>query len=81
MHAFLPCLAFGTPVCYVPEGIYDASRLSLLDHLGVRPRQVTILNVEEARLRYVMFLRRHLTIVNETPTDPVMPVSYAEYER
>ena len=79
MHATLPCLAMGTPVCYVPEGIYDASRLSLLDDLGVRPREVTTLDVAPARSRFLDFLRRHLPVTSETPTDPVKPISYEEY--
>lgn len=79
MHAMLPCLAFGTPVCYVPEGIYDSSRLSLLEDLGVKPRTVTTLDVTPARSRFLRFLRDNLPIVKDSPGDPVMPVPYDEY--
>lgn len=81
MHAMLPCLAFGTPVCYVPEGIYDPSRLSLLDYLGLRPRTVTTLDVIPHRVKFLSFLRENLPFVKEAAGEPVMPIPYTEYKK
>jgi hypothetical protein len=78
MHATLPCLAFGTPVTFIPYGLYDESRLSLLQALGVKPRQETVLDVTPAANIFLAFLRRHLDIV-DGPHDPIRPVEYDEY--
>jgi hypothetical protein len=68
LHIVLPCLAFGTPV-YFPKhslkGIYQAGRLSLLDHLGFEYDTEYTSDISEAADTYKKFLQNELCSLNE----------------
>jgi hypothetical protein len=69
LHAALPALAMGTPICYVGD---MEGRTSILKDLGVERGKVCKANPGRLRERYLGFLSRHLghPIV---PSEPVMP--------
>ncbi len=74
LHAALPCLAFGTPVCFVPPmKKFQPSRYSLLQHLGVEYGKLTTLNTEKMKKTYLGFLRKHMQITaNKEPLIPLI---------
>ena len=73
LHAALLGLAFGTPICFVPnKSSFDEPRYSILAHLGVRPHEVTTADVVALRDSFTSFLRINLSI-QITPGEPTYP--------
>ncbi len=72
LHATLPCLAFGTPVKFVRQEIYEKGRLSLLAHLGIKDEEKTVVDLEEMPRIYRAFLERHLGL--EETLEPKPPI-------
>jgi len=54
LHAALPCLALGTPVCIRKNS--DTSRFSILEALGVSFNKICKVNVEPFRKRFKSFV-------------------------
>lgn len=69
IHVALPCAALGTPVRYL--GPKDG-RTSVLDAVGIKHGEESVVDTSEFRERYADFLVRHLGI-KVRDGDPVRP--------
>lgn len=74
LHVALPCLAFGTPVCFVPSarGSLPSPRFTLLTHLGLKFGKTMSIDISDAATAYVSFLSRCLgsPVVRDHPKMP-----------
>lgn len=70
LHVVLPCLAFGTPVCIIPNN--DKRRFSILDYLGVKYNELFQMDVTKLAKIYKSFIDTELGIVTNFG-EPVMP--------
>lgn len=72
LHVALPCLAFGTPLKFIRENIYQESRLSLLTHLGLKDIEINKLDLNPMAETYRKFLIEHMG--DHTSQEPKTPV-------
>lgn len=60
LHVALPCLAFGTPVIVKKPPKSELPRFSVLEKIGLKFGQKTIIDMAPCRRRYLNFLERYL---------------------
>jgi hypothetical protein len=74
LHVALPCLAFGTPVCFSqPHKPLAASRFSLLRYLGVESGKLCMPDASKIKKKYLDFLRTYAGSFQES-REPILPL-------